>query len=156
MRNVGGVAGVTGGSFPARIWGAFNTAYHEGRPVKPFVAPGPTRPGRVLRTPQEQAELERFARSACGSDDAEVDTDGDGTPDACAPGTITPYRDDTCPRLLVPIDTDGDGEPDSCVPRATGGTVTPPATGTGGATTTVPPAGSVPSTTVPSPPSRGT
>jgi penicillin-binding protein 1A len=41
--------GITGGSFPARIFGDFMTAYHEGRPARAF--PGPeARPGGAMLT----------------------------------------------------------------------------------------------------------
>jgi penicillin-binding protein 1A len=138
MRNVGGVGGVTGGSFPARIWGAFNTAYHDGRPVKEFTPPERTRGGYTLRTPQEAAELARFAGSACGRADAEVDFNGDGVVDSCRPGTVLGYRYNTCPRLMTPVDTDGDGTTDSCVPAGSGGTVAPP-TGSTTSSTIIPP-----------------
>jgi membrane peptidoglycan carboxypeptidase len=117
MRNVGGVSGVTGGSFPARIWAEFNTAYHDGRDVKHFVEPERTRSGTYLRTEPESRDIARFANSACGSSAAEVDTNGDGVVDLCQPGTVTRYRDRRCPRLMVAVDTDLDEVLDSCVPR---------------------------------------
>ena len=36
MVGVGGLRGVTGGSFPAQIWGKFVAAYHEGLPARPL------------------------------------------------------------------------------------------------------------------------
>lgn len=48
MTGVGG-RNVTGGSFPASIWGTFNEAYHTLAPPQDFCqAPFPTRPGRRL------------------------------------------------------------------------------------------------------------
>ena len=38
MRNVGGLSSVTGGTFPAQMWGAFNRDYHQDKPVKAFNA----------------------------------------------------------------------------------------------------------------------
>ena len=45
-----GTRTVTGGSYPARIWGQFNTDYHADREPVEFTAPEKTRPGRPLRT----------------------------------------------------------------------------------------------------------
>jgi penicillin-binding protein 1A len=46
-----GGAGITGGSYPARIWGDFMRAWHNGRPVVQF-APAPSVPGgRMLAVP---------------------------------------------------------------------------------------------------------
>lgn len=48
MTSVGG-RNVTGGSYPAQIWGEFNEAYHTLAPSEPLCeAPFPTRPGRKL------------------------------------------------------------------------------------------------------------
>jgi penicillin-binding protein 1A len=126
MRNVGGVSGVTGGSFPAQIWGRFNTLYHEGLPSIPFAEPPRApRSGERLYAPNERP----------GSD------------------PTAPY-DDGCPSGYVPgPDGDGDGEPDTCVrPTATTTTTTtvPGATTTtlpGSTTTTLPPSTTAPPTT---------
>jgi membrane peptidoglycan carboxypeptidase len=128
MRNVGGVGSVTGGSYPARIWGQFNADYHEGRERRDFTEPEKTRSGRAIRTAQEEKQAADFAASACGSRGNEVDTTGDGRADGCAPGTVTGQTGGKCPRLLVPIDRNGDGRNDGCgVPGETVVT-TPPAT----------------------------
>jgi penicillin-binding protein 1A len=51
MIDVGGLRRVTGGSFPAQVWGVFNTAYHEGLPVRAFPrCPGFPRAPKTLRT----------------------------------------------------------------------------------------------------------
>jgi penicillin-binding protein 1A len=42
--------GITGGSYPARIFGDFMTAYHEGRPARGFPAPE-ARPATILTVP---------------------------------------------------------------------------------------------------------
>jgi penicillin-binding protein 1A len=46
MRNVHGIAGVTGGTLPAQIWHAFMTSALQGQPVEQFASPGapPYRP----------------------------------------------------------------------------------------------------------------
>jgi penicillin-binding protein 1A len=142
MRNVGGVSGVTGGSFPAKMWGEFMSRYHEDLPVKPFVEPEKTRSGKALRTAEEQKAIDDYARTACGSNAAEVDTNGDGVADQCAPGTVGRYNGGACPRLLVAGDTNGDGVNDACVTRAAAATVG----NNSGAATTTAPSGSTPST----------
>ena len=85
MRNVGGLSSVTGGTFPAQMWGAFNNEYHQGKPVKPFTPPEPpTRGGRDLRTTQQLTRA-----SGCGAEPLTIDSDGDGRLDMCAPPTTT-------------------------------------------------------------------
>jgi 1A family penicillin-binding protein len=54
MRNVGGVARVTGGSFPARIWQAFMGPAHAGVAIEDFPAPPPAAKGTTLRLPGEK------------------------------------------------------------------------------------------------------
>jgi membrane peptidoglycan carboxypeptidase len=141
MRNVGGVGSVTGGSYPARIWGQFNTDYHEGREVREFLDPDKTRPGKALRTPQEEKQAAEFARTACGTKANEVDTDGDGRGDSCAPGTAVTPQAGKCPRLLTPVDSDGDGDGDVCVPASEAASIAATTTTVGPSTeTTAPPA----------------
>lgn len=53
MRNVGGIA-VTGGSYPARIWGQYMAAVLEGQPVFDFIGPDHTRAGKLLALDKEQ------------------------------------------------------------------------------------------------------
>jgi penicillin-binding protein 1A len=146
MRNVAGVGSVTGGSYPARIWGAFNTAYHESRPVREFTQPDKTRPGKALRTQQEEKQISDFAASACGSRAAEVDTNGDGRADSCAPGTSVSPQGGRCPRLLTAYDSDGDGRNDSCV---TPTQAAKPPTTTAAPATSAPPAASPATTPAP-------
>jgi penicillin-binding protein 1A len=52
MINVGGVARVTGATFPARIWQAFMGPAHEGVPIEDFPAPPPPESGTDLRVPE--------------------------------------------------------------------------------------------------------
>jgi penicillin-binding protein 1A len=40
--------GITGGSYPAEIWGRYMRAWHEGRPVLDYLDPEPTRSGKYL------------------------------------------------------------------------------------------------------------
>jgi membrane peptidoglycan carboxypeptidase len=49
MRGVGGVARVTGGSFPARIWQAYMGAALAGRPITRFTPPEFVGDGTYLR-----------------------------------------------------------------------------------------------------------
>jgi membrane peptidoglycan carboxypeptidase len=154
MRNVGGVAGVTGGSFPSAIWGDFNAAFHDGLEVRRFDAAGSTRAGRTLRTVADEDDYKSFLSSLCGesraADARAVDTNGDGRPDRCETGTQVALREGACPTLLVPIDSDGDGDLDTCaasVPTTTVATTTPPTSTT--TVTTTPPVTSPPSTSPP-------
>jgi penicillin-binding protein 1A len=66
MRNVGGVARVTGGSFPARIWQAFMGPAHAGLAIEDF--PAPPNPGKPtsLRLPGEPAPPRRVTTSTPG------------------------------------------------------------------------------------------
>ena len=85
MRGVGGLSSVTGGTFPAQMWGAFNTDYHQGKPVKEFPAPNPpARGGRDLRTTEQLVRA-----NGCGDVPLTIDSDGDGRLDMCVPPTTT-------------------------------------------------------------------
>jgi penicillin-binding protein 1A len=44
--NLGG-QGITGSTYPGRIWGDYMTAWHEGQPIVPFAGP-PARPGGAM------------------------------------------------------------------------------------------------------------
>jgi penicillin-binding protein 1A len=46
-----GGSGITGGSYPARIWGDFMRAWHTGRPIQQFAGPQPVPGGRMLAVP---------------------------------------------------------------------------------------------------------
>ena len=135
-----GVGSVTGGSFPAMIWGAFNTAYHDGLEPIAFAAPDGTRSGERIRTDQEEDEYDDVVESFCGveMEEAEVDTDEDGEIDYCDP-ELTEFEFDEgigeCPLLFEPVVDDDDGSIDGCLPPTT--TTTVPDEG-GSTTTTVP------------------
>ena len=45
--------GITGGMYPAEIWGRYMRAWHEGKPDREFIAPGSTRGGRYLELPTD-------------------------------------------------------------------------------------------------------
>jgi penicillin-binding protein 1A len=92
MRNVGGVGSVTGGSYPARIWGAFNTDYHEGREVREFTEPEKTRSGKALRTREDQERARRAATTTTAAPDGSTPPTGDTTapPATAAPETAPP------------------------------------------------------------------
>ncbi len=55
MRGVGG-RNVTGGSYPAMIWGQFNIGYHDRLifPSRPFITPGSTRRGERIEPTYEE------------------------------------------------------------------------------------------------------
>jgi penicillin-binding protein 1A len=46
-----GGTGITGGSYPARIWGDFMRAWHTGRPIQQFAPAQPVPGGRMLAVP---------------------------------------------------------------------------------------------------------
>jgi penicillin-binding protein 1A len=46
-----GGAGITGSSYPARIWGDFMRSWHANRPIQQFASPAPVRGGRMLAVP---------------------------------------------------------------------------------------------------------
>jgi len=46
-----GGAGITGGSYPARIWGDFMRAWHTNRPIQQFAAAAAVPGGRMLEVP---------------------------------------------------------------------------------------------------------
>jgi penicillin-binding protein 1A len=43
--------GITGGSYPAEIWGRYMRAWHEGKAERAYKEPGPTRGGKYLQLP---------------------------------------------------------------------------------------------------------
>ena len=150
MRRVAGVGNVTGGSIPARIWGAFNNAYHADLPVIEFNKPEPTRPGVILRTDSDNVKYKETAKSLCGDPEAEVDTDEDGVADACVdPQFEYDPNIGLCPTLLEPVDVDDDGKIDGCVVPTTTTTTTTTTTVPDGTTPTTT-AGGVATTTTPS------
>jgi penicillin-binding protein 1A len=101
MRNVGGVGSVTGGSYPARIWGQFNTDYHEGREVREFTEPEKTRSGRGLKTAQEQRATPRSTTTVPGDPTATTapttPTDPTAPPDTAPPATAAPETQPPAP-----------------------------------------------------------
>ena len=98
MTNVGGIP-VTGGSYPAQIWRAFNEPAHAGLAYQGFPTCQPTRPGR---------SLDRFFEPD-RPDRPEVDTTDPTEPAPENPVTAT------CPAGYLPADLDGDGQIESCV-----------------------------------------
>ena len=123
-RGVLGVGSVTGGSIPAMIWGAFNTAFHAELESIAFASPAPTREPDRIRTDQEEDDFNDLVDSFCGVDmeDAEVDTDDDGEPEYCDP-ELTEFEFDAgigeCPSLFEVVDEDDDGKIDGCLPPTT-------------------------------------
>jgi hypothetical protein len=107
MRNVGGVGSVTGGSYPARIWGAFNTDYHDGRDVREFTEPEKTRSGKALRTREDQERARRAATTTVPTDGSVPPTDGSAPPpgDTTAPPATTAVP----PATVPPADAEAPG-----------------------------------------------
>jgi penicillin-binding protein 1A len=48
--NLGG-RGITGGTYPAQVWGDFMRAWHTNRPIQDFAGPQPVPGGRMLEVP---------------------------------------------------------------------------------------------------------
>jgi penicillin-binding protein 1A len=99
MTSVGGRS-VTGGSYPAEIWHAFNEPAHAGYAYQGFPACRRTRPGR---------SLDHFFEP----DRPEVTTSDPTQPSPDNPVTVT------CPAGYLPGDLDGDGQIEACVPVET-------------------------------------
>ena len=72
MSNVGGIA-VTGGSYPARIWGQYMGEITEGTERGDFADPQPTRRGRGIRAPNDTSR-----RSRSGGTTTTIDGGGGG------------------------------------------------------------------------------
>ncbi|HEY8060441.1 MAG TPA: transglycosylase domain-containing protein [Acidimicrobiales bacterium] len=102
MTNVGGRT-VTGGSYPAEIWHAFNEPAHNGLTYTDFPVCEPTRPGR---------DLAHFF-------EPEPEEPPTTTVDPDTPPTVI------CPDGYLPGDLDGDGVVESCVAVDTPTTVAP-------------------------------
>jgi hypothetical protein len=82
---------VTGGSYPARIWGAFNTDYLADREPRAFAEPEKTRSGKALRTREDQEKARRAATTTTTPTDGSAPPTGDTTaPPATTPPTSPP------------------------------------------------------------------
>ena len=111
-------SGVTGGSLPAMVWGRFMNDYMAGLPVVEFLEPEPGRRGERVSPDPEFEEPEFVRVSPCGSENAEVDQDGDGDIDWCRNlGGVDIDEELGCPGLLVAVDRDGDGVKERCIAR---------------------------------------
>jgi penicillin-binding protein 1A len=99
MTSVGGRS-VTGGSYPAEIWHAFNEPAHAGFSYQGFPTCQRTRPGR---------SLDRFFEP----DRPPSDPASPSPPSGEAPPATTVTV--TCPAGYLPGDLDGDGAVESCV-----------------------------------------
>jgi len=95
MRDLGGLRSVTGGSFPAEAWGAFNTKYHDGLAPVAFDECAPyTRGGKFIRPDGELGGYDPCPNPA----EAPVDTTGNGAADICY-GTPEAYGYQICSYL---------------------------------------------------------
>jgi penicillin-binding protein 1A len=100
MTSVGGRT-VTGGSYPAEIWHAFNEPAHEGLSYTGFPTCQPTRPGRSL--------------SNFFEDPRDPSTGSTDIPTTSEPTESIPPASISCPPGYLPGDLNGDGILDSCV-----------------------------------------
>jgi membrane peptidoglycan carboxypeptidase len=97
MHNVGGIA-VTGGSYPARIWGEYMNTILEGSQRVEFPAPETTRSGHSLRPPNETSGSGSRPRpGGSGGSRGTATTTGSGTgettPATSPPPPTTPPTD---------------------------------------------------------------
>ncbi len=126
LRNVGGIT-VTGGSYPASIWGQFMTAALEGVPPAELPEAERTRGGRSLRAPGERATRSSSSRgtssSGSGSDDGS--SDGPAPPSTAADSPAPPTS--SLPTGQPPGQPPGDPPPTSA-PSGAPTSVTPPTT----------------------------
>ena len=112
MTSVGGIS-VTGGSYPARIWGDFNQPAHTLSPYKPFPSCTAARSGQ---------DFTKFF--------GDVDEDREDDEEGAAPATDQAPTQAVCPPGALPADLDQDGSIESCItfePEAPTATTPPPA-----------------------------
>ena len=105
MLGVGG-RNVTGGSFPAAIWGAFNEPAHQVSPFEPFPTCQPTRPPNDLTRffdPEPEVQIPDFSDL--------INSAPIPGPQAPAPTVVQI----SCPDGFTGQDTNGDGQIDSCI-----------------------------------------
>ena len=103
MYNVGGI-NVTGGSYPARIFGQYMNAVLEDSERREFPDPGPTRRGRELRPPYEERGTRPSGSGSRGGGGG-GGTTGTTTPttvaDGSTPTTAAPAPPSTAPPVTV-------------------------------------------------------
>ena len=103
MYNVGGI-NVTGGSYPARIFGQYMNAVLEDSERGEFPDPGPTRRGRELRPPYEERGTRPSGSGSRGGGGG-GGTTGTTTPttvaDGSTPTTAAPAPPSTAPPVTV-------------------------------------------------------
>jgi penicillin-binding protein 1A len=77
---------LTGGSFPARIWGSFMAPWHEGAPAVGFNPPQPPPSGRFLEAPRDIDLTGQRPGPPPREDDPPGDDDPPGNPPPTRPG----------------------------------------------------------------------
>lgn len=107
MRNVGGIA-VTGGSYPARIWGQYMNQVLDGTERVEFREPGPTRRAQAIRLPGESGSTTGSGSGSSGGGTRRTTTTirtggGGGGGTTAPPGTSPPA---TSPPATSPPGTD--------------------------------------------------
>ena len=87
-----GGRGITGGTYPAEIWGRYMRAYHEGLEEADYEPPPRTRGGRYLKLPTriDSGGGDETTTSTSEPDSEETTTtDGDGTTSSVPGGSST-------------------------------------------------------------------
>jgi len=110
LRNVGGIT-VTGGSYPASIWGQFMTAALQGVPTAEFEAADRARSGRSLRAPGERA-----TRSSSSGGPSSGGSSSDGPSDDGATASTVPAG--AAPGPSVPSTPVPGGDPPGAPPSS--------------------------------------
>jgi penicillin-binding protein 1A len=96
MRGVGGVARVTGGSFPARIWQAFMGAELAGRPITAFTPPAFVGKGTYLKMADDKdvarstKRRRRATTTVPGSTEPSTPSTPSSAPETSPPATTAP------------------------------------------------------------------
>ncbi|MGQ0432648.1 MAG: transglycosylase domain-containing protein, partial [Microthrixaceae bacterium] len=95
--------GITGGSYPAEIWGRYMRAWHEGLKTRDFEDPPTTRSGRYLQLDRKIDKSGGYARTPTtgGAGGTTTTTEGDGS------STTTSTTSPDTPPDSTPTTVDG-------------------------------------------------
>jgi membrane peptidoglycan carboxypeptidase len=120
-----GGRGITGGSYPAEIWGRYMRAWHEGLPEADYPPPPTTRFGRYLRLDSKidaragSSSTSTTRRRRSSSSGTTSTTISRSTPTTESPDTTEPSQPTT--PTTVPTPTTSPGKPDKPVPPVPSG-----------------------------------
>jgi penicillin-binding protein 1A len=93
--------GITGGSYPAEIWGRYMRAWHQGLPSRDYHDPPSTRPGRYLQLPRT---IDKYAGSGSTTPRKRPSRPGSTTATTRGgTGTTSPSTTDSPPSTVPPV-----------------------------------------------------